>query len=416
MIDDERVRHRVLLEALLQRPSAYPAERFAGRGIVICAGGETYFPCAWVVIGMLRRLGCTLPIELWHRGPGEMTPEMIALVAPLGVACVDAYEVARRRPYRRLDSWEIKPFAIAHSGFAEVLYLDADNVPLRDPEFLFATPEYAAAGALFWPDRYTGPGSGFEWLKREAWEVCGVPYRLEPEIEAGQLVIDKRRCWPALRLVLHLNEHSDYYYAFFYGDKDTFHLSWRRLGLDYALVPWRARTLGDSEAIVQHDPDGAPLFQHRNGDRWSVRRPNRCIGGFHLEAECLEVLAGLKARWSGTVRELPAGFTPAEARAHAELSAARWFDYAVEGAGSRTLELAADLGIGAAAGTMEVAWRIEEDKDGQPLLSLRNAHGPTCFLRRGDDGVWRGRWLVYHRNRVELRPRYDGATHEEEVP
>lgn len=47
---------------------------------------------------------------------------------------------------------------------------------------------------------------------------------------------------------------------------------------------------------------------------------------------------------------------------------------------------------------------IEDDKDGLPLLSLRNANGPTCFLRRCDDGVWRGRWRVYHRGRVELRP------------
>jgi hypothetical protein len=401
---NDRAQHRSLLEALLRQPAPYPAERFAGRGIVLCAGGDTYFPCAWVCIGMLRRLGCALPIELWYRGPREMTPEMLALVAPLGVTCVDAYEVARLRLYRRLDSWEIKPFAIANSRFEEVLYLDADNVPLRNPDFLFDLPEYRAAGALFWPDRYVGPGTGFEWLKREAWELCGVPYRVEPEIEAGQLVIDKRRCWPALAMTLHLNEHSDFYYAFFYGDKDTFHLSWRRLGLDYALVPYRSRTLGDSEAMVQHDPSGEPLFQHRNGDRWSVRRPNRPIAGFHLEAQCLEVLANLKQRWSGTVRTYPEDFTAAESRVYAELCATRRFDYAIEGAAARSLELCPDLRIGVGAQEMEVAWMIEDDKDGQSLLSIRNAHGPTCFLRRGEDGVWRGRWRVYHRNPVELRP------------
>ncbi|HEX4498579.1 MAG TPA: hypothetical protein VIE43_23075 [Thermoanaerobaculia bacterium] len=401
---DETEEHRAALEELLRQPAPYPGERFAGRGIVICAGGDTYFPCGWVAIGMLRRLGCTLPVELWYRGPREMTPETIALVEPLGVTCVDAYEVARRHPCRRLDSWEIKPFAIVHSRFAEVLYLDADNVALRDPAFLFDLPEYAAAGALFWPDRYVGPGTGFEWLKREAWKLCGLPYRLEPEIEAGQLVIDKRRCWKALAMTLHLNERSDYYYAFFYGDKDTFHLSWRRLGLDYALVPWRARDLGDSAAMIQHDLNGEPLFQHRNGDRWSVRRPPRPIAGFLREEECREVLAELARRWDGTVRSFPADFTASEARVYAGICAQRRFDYAIAGLGDRPLELLPDLRIGAGAQEMEVGWMIEDDKDGLPLLSIRNANGPTCFLRRGEDGVWRGRWRVYHRDRVELRP------------
>ena len=34
----------------------------------------------------------------------------------------------------------------------EVLLLDADNFALRDPAALFESPEYAAAGALLWPD------------------------------------------------------------------------------------------------------------------------------------------------------------------------------------------------------------------------------------------------------------------------
>ena len=50
---------------------SYP-DRFDGRGIVIPGGGMRYFTCAWVCIRMLRSLGCTLPIELWHCGPEEM--------------------------------------------------------------------------------------------------------------------------------------------------------------------------------------------------------------------------------------------------------------------------------------------------------------------------------------------------------
>jgi hypothetical protein len=33
-----------------------------------------------------------------------------------------------------------------------MIYLDADNIPLRDPSFLFETREYRETGALLWQD------------------------------------------------------------------------------------------------------------------------------------------------------------------------------------------------------------------------------------------------------------------------
>ena len=259
--------YQARLDAVLQMPAPYPAGLWRDRGIVICGGGEIHFPCAWVCISMLRKLGCRLPIELWHRGPREMTDAMRALVAPFGVVCVDAYQVARAHPVRRLDGWELKPYAIVYSRFAEVLYLDADNMPVVDPEFLFSSGPYRATGAIFWPDRYAGPGTGKRIeLAREAWEICRVPYRVEAELEAGQMVIDKRRSWLPLQITLHLNAESDFYYQYFYGDKDTFHLAWRRAGIDYALAPGPPRNLGDSEVIVQsgfHRDGALPAPQPR---------------------------------------------------------------------------------------------------------------------------------------------------------
>jgi len=126
-------RRRRALEAMVKAPPRYPARRFRGRGIVICGGGAKYFPCAWVAVKMLRHLGCTLPIELWHLGPREMTAEMQAMVEPLGVRCIDGLEMRKRHPVRRLGGWEMKAYALMHSRFAEVLLLDADNVALRDP-------------------------------------------------------------------------------------------------------------------------------------------------------------------------------------------------------------------------------------------------------------------------------------------
>jgi len=399
---DEIARHQAMLDEIVATNSPYPEKRFSGRGIVICGGGETYFACAWVCIGMLRRLGCVLPIELWYRGRAEMNLQMMELMDTRGVVCIDAYERARQNPMRRLDSWELKSFAVAYSEFEEVLYIDADNVPVQDPTFLFSGPEYLATGAVFWPDRYIGPGSGVEWLSRRAWEICRVPYRLEPEIEAGQLLINKRRCWLPLLLTLHMNAHSDFYYGYFYGDKDTFHLAWRRAESPFALVPHPVTNLGNSDVIVQHDFDGTVLFQHRNGDKWSVGREPKQIRGFIYEAACLELLADLRAQWQPPVRQLPAEFTRIEMAAYEELCSLRLFNYVLEGKESRVLELQPDFTIGRGAALMEVAWTIEEDKDGEPVLAIRNANAPTCFLRKTTDGSWTGRWLVYDRMRVRL--------------
>src|SRR5258707_1101605 len=174
---------QALFEAAVAGPPPYPVGGFAGRGLVICAGGERLFTCAWVAIGILRRhLGCRLPIQLWHLGPAEIGPPMRALLEEFDVEVVDALAPADRSAMRIVGGWELKPYAIVHSRFREVFLLDADNVPLIDPATLFDLPHYASAGAVFWPDivrlRADNP----------IWAVCGVAFRSTPSFESGQLL------------------------------------------------------------------------------------------------------------------------------------------------------------------------------------------------------------------------------------
>ena len=75
--------YQAKINELLENPLPYPEGRFQGQGIVICGGGERYFPSAWVCMNMLRDLGCELPIELWYLGDQEMSAYMIDLVTPL---------------------------------------------------------------------------------------------------------------------------------------------------------------------------------------------------------------------------------------------------------------------------------------------------------------------------------------------
>lgn len=251
----------------------YPEDRFEGRGIVICAGGARLFTCAWIAIALLRRhLGCTLPIEVWHLGPVEMSLPMRGLLEELNAQAIDALEVAKRHTFLRRGGWELKPYALMHSRFREVIFLDADNLPVRDPSFLLDRQEYNETGSLFWPDVVR--------IARDnrIWEMTGLDYRDMPSFETGQIVLDKSKCWPALSLTHWMNQRSDLFYQFLYGDKDTFLISWLLLSQPFFQIPHLPKQL--PHTLCQRDPDGKLLFQHRSGAKWILDGDNPVIDGF----------------------------------------------------------------------------------------------------------------------------------------
>jgi hypothetical protein len=389
-----------MFEAAIAAAPAYPAERFAGRGIVICAGGERLFTCAWVAIGILRRaLHCRLPIQLWHLGPEEIGPPMRALLEAQDVEIIDALEQARRYPLRIAGGWELKSYAIVHSRFREVFLLDADNVPLIDPAALFELPQYAATGAIFWPDavrlRADNP----------IWQIAGVAYRSTPSVESGQLLVDKQRCWAALQLAQHMNQHSDFFYQHLYGDKDTFLIAWLRLGQDYAM-PAHAPLLRHA-VINQRDFDGRIIFQHRNSAKWSYGSANTRIAGFELHDECAALLAELQQVWSGRVFTPPAQSVPAR-QVEASLRQNEWFTYLKVGGGEKSLQLLSDNQIGEGQADNEFYWWVEEDGEGL-LLGFEGRRHTGARLRPMADGSWLGRSLEPEAWEVQLTPRAAAA-------
>lgn len=249
----------------IARTPAYP-EDYRGRGIVIVGGGR-YFPSVYVTVRVLRRVRCRLPIQVWHFS-GEITPAMRELLAPYDVTFVDADEMARRHPFRFLHGhhwkgWQLKPYAIAHCPFREVLLLDADSYPTVNPETLFDWRLYRRRGAIFWPDL---PASAYL-LPPSKWKVFDLTPN-GPPFESGQVLINKQKCWRELQLTLWYNARADLMYHIVWGDKDTFNVAWRRLGTRYAMTTeppaWEMHT------ILQHGPDGKVLFQHRCQDKFRL--------------------------------------------------------------------------------------------------------------------------------------------------
>lgn len=391
--NDERIieAHRRLARECIATTPPYP-DGYQGKGIVVCGGGHRLFTNAWVCVRMLRHLGCALPIQLWHLGECEMDDAMRTLVAKYGVECVDAETLLQDRPMRILCGWELKSYALIHSPFRHVLLLDADNVPVIDPSFLFDTPEYLEHGALFWPD------FGRLDRSRSIWSICEVDYCDEPEFESGQMVVDKKACWKALSLALHYNSHSDFYYKHVHGDKETFHLAFRRVGKSYAMP--RMGIVPLPGTMCQHDFAGRRLFQHRNLAKWRLEDCNDVIDGFQYEDLCRRHLADLRSLWCGRVHWKP---QPDERELQEIRSwGRRRYRYIRVGHDERLLELRDDRTIGQGAASHERLWTIALRPDGAALFLLGDEQ-PTCRLMQTEQ-AWHGAWYRFERMPVILEP------------
>jgi hypothetical protein len=403
-------RSRTIVDELVKNVEPCPGG-FEGRGIVTCGGGYVYFANAWVMIRMLRHLGCELPIQLWYLGPKEVDDRMKRLVRPHGVECIDGLPFLREtlRDGRRLPSigWVLKSVAVARCPFAEVLFLDADNLPLRDPTFLFEEPPYQATGAVFWPDRG-------RMASEAVWRVFRLPRRSEPEFESGQLLVNKRVNWDAVWLAEQLNFRADLFYRLMWGDKDTFRFAWHKLGKSFAMPqfpPQALRAAGyQSDMLCQHDFRGARIFQHRTTYKWNLLGANPWIPGCFFEKQCRIFLEELRLLWDGrcgghaprlrtasalrlerdlvrtiwlvqvpaTLRRkrIPAGF-----RAPTDRSP-MWIELKFEKNGTMR------MGSGKGAGLF---WEVANSAAG-PRLSLSGVAGLGLELRLGRAG-WQGRWL-----------------------
>lgn len=271
-----------------------PPTHFSGRGIVIGAGGETYFKNAWCVVNHLRKHGCTLPIQFWYLGFQEMDPVMLAAANAIGVECVDATQVAVKP--RILNGWELKPFSVMYSPFEEVLYLDADSFPVKNPEYLFDLPEYQELGAIFWPD--LPPQGRKYWIPPEVWEQYGLLPDSGPDLESGQFLVNKSRCWHEMKVTMWLNEHSDWVYKHVYGDKSTYNLAWAGCDTDYVLP--RKLPDWDRPIILQYDLTGDLVFQHCCQGKQHLAN-SLPIPNLNNHQWALEAMEELKGYWCGEI-------------------------------------------------------------------------------------------------------------------
>ncbi len=284
-----------------------------GNGIVF-VGGIKFSWLAFIGIQQLRTLGCNLPIEVFIGDESEYEEELCEVILPkfnsrCSVLHQEIGDISKKLE-AKISGYQYKNLAFLVSKFENILFLDADNVPMRDPTPLFNSKVMKDHGLVIWPDawaRTTHP---------KYFEIAGVnvtnqivrgPYKgqdptnfdinkdvsfhdLEitlpnPSSESGMILINKTKHAKTLLLSLYYNVFGPkLYYTLFTqgsageGDKETFIAAAFVLGNKFyqVLQPFKfighhhkagefsSKALGQADPIIDYENSlkGSHLGEH----------------------------------------------------------------------------------------------------------------------------------------------------------
>lgn len=284
---------------LLRLLSYPPSHIFSGDGIVLSSGGA-YFAGAFVTIAQIRETGSKLPIEVMINTQEEYDAQLCStLENTFNARCVVIEnEIGNEMLTKlKLTKFQLKILGLLVTSFENVIAIDADNLPLSNPDKLLLTPQYLSTKFLLWPDlwqrtisptyyniarilpgmpvrRYGIPNDedGKDYFSRNPGSVHfhdreGLPSAVSTE--TGQMVFSKREHFRALYLSLYYNVYgASHYWRMFYqgspgeGDRDTFVPALHVFNEPYHVVDRSTWLAGFDEksgrfqetTIVQYDP------------------------------------------------------------------------------------------------------------------------------------------------------------------
>ncbi|CAF0774356.1 unnamed protein product [Didymodactylos carnosus] len=259
----------------------YPHGNYSGYGIVSSTSTNENFQRTLAQIKLLRWLNCQLPIEIYSF-EGELNETEVITLHTVPDVQVKFINDIVDEENRNVPRYAIKPNAILQSRFKHVLWLDCDNIPVKDPTYLFHTEHYKQSTAMFWPDFWISSSSN------PVWRIFDLECRQEDyEQESGQILINKETAWKPLNLAVYLNK-DPFIQNILRGDKETFRLAWKVLkvpfyfirkflavgGFDYVKVDKNGnRNLSKTDfcghTTIQHDPKGDIIFLHLNAIKYN---------------------------------------------------------------------------------------------------------------------------------------------------
>lgn len=267
----------------------------SGEGIIF-VGGIKFSWLALIGLEQLRLLGCELPVEVFIGDEGDMEDEFCNEILPkYNARCTfledEAGSVTKKLGVT-LSGYQYKNLAFLVSKFEKILFLDADNVPMRDPTALFKSKVFTDNGLVIWPDAWARTTSP------KFYDIAGINVTDKivrgshtnsatdldlfkdvsfhdfegtlpnPTSESGMILVDKTRHTKTLLLSLYYNVFGPkLYYSLMTqgsageGDKETFIAAATVLGTSYYQVLQPFKFVGyhrdgvfNSCALGQADP------------------------------------------------------------------------------------------------------------------------------------------------------------------
>lgn len=377
----------------------------SGRGIVICAGGTVLLTNAYVLIRVLREdLNCTAPIEIWHAGQAEIPHAIRAVFEELSCTFKDAYDTdlePGEPPVR--DGWHLKLHALKYASFAEVLMIDADQVPVRDPMCVFDWEGYGKTGAVFWPDVVAFAETS------TVWEVLGLPQQEMVAWESGQLCVDRLRHGRAIGASKRILENADAFAGTIYGDKDALGLGWLVTEASHLRVPHLPFV--DQKQLGQRDLGGALLFQHRTNCKFTLTETPIFVDGFVYADKCLTYLEALRSVWNERVFSPP----PRSVRARQledELIAMGSFKLADGAARVTDMTLLRGHQIGDGRTAAFQNWHVHAPEDGPAELVFHGFASISGRIAIDGPPPWTGQGASITQAVLLLDPVKHDATHD----
>ncbi|CAH2351536.1 alpha-1,2-mannosyltransferase Mnn2p [[Candida] railenensis] len=253
-----------------------------GDGIVYMGGGK-YNQLVLLSIKTLRDTGSKVPVEVILPKTNDYDVKFcLELLPSLNGRCKVMADYLPKSFIDQIKGYQLKNVALLISSFERILYLDADNLCIKNPDILFVNKPFVDHHLVIWPDlwrRSTSPvfydivgiavdpknklrnsyfgndpkGHPLESEKYSYHDCEGtIP---DPSSETGQILINKKVHAKTLFLSLYYNFYGpDYYYALLSqgaageGDKETFIAAAHKLGLKYYQVQEFTREFGPMHA------------------------------------------------------------------------------------------------------------------------------------------------------------------------
>ncbi|OQR83366.1 hypothetical protein ACHHYP_14794 [Achlya hypogyna] len=275
-----------------------PKFPWAKRGIVLSLHNHVV-PMGASLLQELRALGNYDPVQVYYCLPDELSPVSIDLLEsdPL-VETIDVCSLllptrlfANKGAAISFQNFWLKPLALLHSSFDEVMLLDADDIFFENPAQLWNASTYLDLGMVFFYDRVinqtiflnnpvnvTLPDGSLvekpyisEFFKLFPLDNYSLPFPHEPspqlresmvwngltahEQDSSVVVLDKARAGPnVLRALFILIAESRFLpIVFSYGDKESFWLAFELAGRPYAFSPWACGVVSQPDDMSAHN-------------------------------------------------------------------------------------------------------------------------------------------------------------------